>query len=66
MVAMPPIAREVARPLDIIFGPHNSCLTIYLWSQIGEPLWSHSSFNRGTPSQAVSILCHCMVIGKNQ
>ena len=26
---------------------------IYLWSQIGEPLWSHSSFNRGTPSQAV-------------
>ena len=26
---------------------------LYLWSQIGEPLWSHSSFGRGTPSQAV-------------
>ena len=26
---------------------------LYLWSQIGQPLWSHSSFNRGTPAQAV-------------
>lgn len=26
---------------------------LYLWSTIGEPLWEHKSFNRGTPAQAV-------------
>ena len=26
---------------------------IYLWSQISEPLWEHSSFGRGTPARAI-------------
>ncbi|MEK9571748.1 MAG: alginate lyase family protein [Paracoccaceae bacterium] len=26
---------------------------VYLWSTIGEPLWEHNSFNRGTPAEAV-------------
>ena len=26
---------------------------VHLWSTIGEPLWEHKSFNRGTPTQAV-------------
>ena len=26
---------------------------VHLWSTIGEPLWEHKSFNRGTPAQAI-------------